>query len=77
MVNLTILQANENYDWYELIFQELLTVKDACYIRFYSCPAGFVKVHGRCQCDPILRSDTVFIHTCDINDQTISRPANS
>ena len=65
-VNLTILQANKNYDWYELIFQGPLTVKDAYYIRFYSCPAGFVKVYGRCGCDPILRSDTFTLVTLTI-----------
>ena len=76
-LNFTILQANENYDWCELVFQPPLSLRDVYYIRFHSCPAGFINIDGRCGCDPILRSDTIFIHTCDINDQTILRPANS
>ena len=78
MVSYTILQVNNNYSWCQLTFQASLPfIKDVYFVRFHPCPAGFVKLDRRCQCDPTLRSDTIFIHTCDINDQTISRPANS
>ena len=59
----------------ELTFQDPLSIRDFYYI--ISCSAGFAQLDGRCQCDPTLRSDTIFLYTCDINDQTISRPANS
>ena len=73
-LNFTITQTNDYYDWCELIFQHPITPGNAYYIKFFPCPAGFKKLHGSCECDPIMRSD---INICDINDQTILRPANS
>ena len=76
----TIPQIN-NRKWCELIFKAhgsgLLTSNDAFYITFNSCPIGYIKINGRCQCDPILNSNMLSIDDCDINDQTILRPANS
>ena len=81
MVKFTILQINNHYKWCELIFNTydptLLTSDDEFYIKFYPCPAGFSKINGRCQCDPILTAASLSIDDCDINDQTILRPANS
>ena len=45
------------------------------YIRQITCPNGFVKIDKRCQCDPVLVQ--YGITNCNINDQTIPRPANS
>ena len=45
------------------------------YIRQFTCPTGFVKIDKRCQCDPVLVQ--YGITNCNINDQTILRPANS
>ena len=45
------------------------------YIRQIACPTGFVKIDKRCQCDPALVQ--YGITNCNINDQTILRPANS
>ena len=45
------------------------------YIRQITCPNGFVKIDKRCQCDPVLVQ--YGITNCNINDQTILRPANS
>ena len=45
------------------------------YIRQITCPNGFVKIDKRCQCDPVLVQHG--ITSCNINDQTILRPANS
>ena len=45
------------------------------YIRQITCPTGFVKIDKRCQCDPVLVQ--YGITNCNINDQTILRPANS
>ena len=38
------------------------------------CPTGFIKIKGECQCDSSLTNYNI---ECDINDQTILRPANS
>ena len=47
---------------------------DVYYINKITCPTGFTEINGTCQCDLGLME----IHiTCDINDQTILRPANS
>ena len=40
-----------------------------------TCPIGFFKIDERCQCDPVLVQ--YGITNCNINDQTILRPANS
>ena len=45
------------------------------YIRQMTCPTGFVKKDKICQCDPVLVQ--YGITNCNINDQTILRPANS
>ena len=45
------------------------------YIRQIPCPTGFIKIDKRCQCDPVLIQ--YGITNCNINDQTILRPANS
>ena len=44
-------------------------------IKQITCPTGFVKIDKRCQCDPVLVQ--CGITNCNINDQTILRPANS
>ena len=44
------------------------------YIRQIACPTGFIKIDKRCQCDPVLVQ--YGITNCNINDQTILRPAN-
>ena len=45
------------------------------HIRQITCPTGFVKIDKRCQCDPVLVQYGII--NCNINDQTILRPANS
>ena len=75
-LDFTIMQINDYYKWCELSFKLLpFDSRDGYYIKFYPCPAGFMKLDGKCQCDPILKP--VIIDNCDINDQTITRPANS
>ena len=48
------------------------------YINLLKCPAGFLfdVNHKKCVCDPMLKSE-ISINNCNINDQTILRPANS
>ena len=42
------------------------------------CPLGFsLHAQGYCQCDPILSSHIPSLTTCDIDHQTIPRPANT
>ena len=47
---------------------------DVYYITELPCPIGFIKYNGECQCEPSIRKYNI---ECDINDQTILRPANS
>ena len=61
------------------LFLKLATDSDD-YLNMFSiwqitCPVGFLKIDTRCQCDPVLVQ--YGITNCNINDQTILRPANS
>ena len=49
------------------------------YVQIKSCPMGFTLQSRRkaCYCDPLLNNDKLSITSCDINDETILRPANS
>ena len=47
---------------------------DVYYITQIPCPTGFIKKKGICQCDSSISEYNI---KCDINDQTILRPANS
>ena len=77
-VKFTVLQMNNYYKWCELIFKtDYIPLNNAFYIKFYPCPAGFSNINGSYQCDPILQSNLFSIDHCDINNQTILRPANS
>ena len=51
-------------------------ITETLYIKLRACPAGFVlhrKKQG-CYCDPILYP---YVTSCNLNDETILRPANS
>ena len=45
------------------------------YVRKLKCPPGFAEINKVCQCDPAITNFKMI--SCDINDQTILRPANS
>ena len=47
---------------------------DIYYVTQLPCPTGFIKNKGVCQCDSSINEYNI---KCDINDQTILRPANS
>ena len=75
-LNYTIGFLTDN--WCEL-FLKLASDSDD-YLNIYyiwqlTCPIGFLKIDKRCQCDPVLVQYGITI--CNINDQTILRPANS
>ena len=61
------------------LFLKIVTDSDVYlnvfYIQQITCPIGFVEMNKRCQCDPVLVQ--YGITNCNINDQTILRPANS
>ena len=52
---------------------------DAFRIKVRPCPLGFIlnQLEGICECDSTLLSSILSISSCNINDQTILRPANS
>ena len=65
-------------NWCQL-FLKLASDSDD-YLNIFSiwqitCPTGFAKLDKRCQCDPVLAQ--IGIAKCNINDQTILRPADS
>ena len=45
------------------------------FIRKLSCPPGFVEINKICECDPMIVN--YGITKCDINNQTVLRPANT
>ena len=62
--------------WCELFLRGLhdgFDKVDIYYITEISCPVGFIKIDGLCQCYPFLKQ---FGIKCNINDGTILRPAN-
>ena len=64
-------------EWCELYlktFSHHIYHTDIYYVTQLPCPIGFIKIKGECQCDSSL---TEYNIECDINDQTILRPANS
>ena len=78
VINITLVHNGLRYlQWCELFIQMKLTHHtDVYYINILPCPVGFVQQNGICMCDPILKL-ILLITTCDINHQTILRPAGS
>ena len=76
MIKYTIAFYKENYQWCELFLkgsQDGTDKIDIYYNKEKSCPTGFIKLNGTCQCSQFL---TQFGVCCNISDQTILRPAN-
>ena len=74
-VNYTIAFPTEN--WCELLLKgsrDGTDKVDIYYIKEKPCAAGFTKINGICQCYQFLKQ---FGINCNINDQTIIRPAKS
>ena len=61
------------------LFVGLSEEPEMFYVQIKSCPMGFtLQSKGKaCYCDPLLNNDKLSITSCDINDETILRPANS
>ena len=70
---------SENQPWCKLILYNIEYKFPTIYfIQLLECPAGFAldNVAKRCDCDQTLISYGI-VENCNINDQTILRPANS
>ena len=61
------------------LFIGLNEMPEMFYVQIKPCPIGFTLQNDKkaCYCDPLLRNDEVSITSCNINDRTILRPANS
>ena len=70
---------HENEKWCELCFKIVAINKIELYtITLLPCPKGFsLHLEGYCYCDLRLSSHIPSLTHCNIDDQTISRPANS
>ena len=72
---------NPNYNWCELFLKGYYSISntngiefaDVYYINQRLCPVGFNKSDGICKCHQFLDQFNI---KCNINDQTILRPAN-
>ena len=47
------------------------------YVKLKPCPAGFVLERDTCICDPLLKSEPILMSSCNLDNETILRPANS
>ena len=61
------------------LFIGLSEMPEMFYVKIKSCPMGFTLQNDKkaCYCDPLLRNDEVSITSCNINDGTVLRAANS
>ena len=61
------------------LFIGLSEMPEMFYVDIKPCPMGFTLKYSikTCYCDPLLNNDKLSITSCNINDGTILRPANS
>ena len=77
-IDYTVIHNKLGYlEWCELFINIRENHVDVFYINMLPCPLGFIQLSGMCICDPIINSKVLHITTCDINHQTILRPAGS
>ena len=73
----TIVHSTLSYlKWCELLVKIHPNHFEGFYVNILSCPTGFIQSNGICICDPILIL-ALPVTKCDINHQTILRPAGS
>ena len=73
----TIVHSTLSYmTWCELFVKVYPNHFEGFYVNILSCPPGFIQSNGICVCDPILTL-ALQVTECDINHQTILRPAGS
>ena len=62
------------------LFLGLDNMPEMFYVQFKRCPKGFTLIEDKkaCSCDPTLQnSSLISITPCNLDDETVSRPANS
>ena len=61
------------------LFIGLNEMPEMFYVEIKPCPIGFTLNSNikACHCDPLLNNDILSVTSCNINDTTILRPANS
>ena len=61
------------------LFVGLSEMPEMFYVQIKPCPMGFTLNSNikACYCDPLLHNDILSVTSCNINDTTILRPANS
>ena len=62
-------------DWCVLVLKVADDYNKKFFITKLNCPPGFVEIYKICKCDPIIVN--YGIANCDINNQTVLRPANT
>ena len=73
------IQPNNKFITECKLFIGLSEMPEMFYVDIRPCPMGFT-LHNSikaCYCDPLLNNDKLSITSCNINDGTILRPANS
>ena len=76
--NYTIWPSHEHINECKL-FIGINGMPEMFYIEIKFCPPGFTLDSNKrfCHCDPLLDNGVVSVTSCNLNDQTILRPANS
>ena len=61
------------------LFLGLESIPEMFYVQLKNCPKGFTLQEDKkaCSCDPILQYSSLSITTCNLDDETVLRPANS
>ena len=70
--------AFSSYEWCEIYLKILYDTDrkiNIFTVKKLNCPPGFSEINKICRCDPLIANFK--ITNCNINDQTILRPANS
>ena len=75
--NFTILFSGSGHNRCEMFLVTPPLHTDIFYVHIFLCPQGFVQSNGICICDPVLRLKPLLITTCNIDHQTVLRPAGS
>ena len=61
------------------LFVGLMGTPEMFFVKIKQCPKGFTlqPIKRSCDCDPVLNNNYFSITSCDLDQQTIFRPANS
>ena len=61
------------------LFLGLDRIPEMFYVKLKKCPKGFTlqDSYRACYCDPLLKNSQLSITKCNLDDETVTRPANS